>query len=107
MSKSLTGPMPEVNTPAAPTPWRVENNVVNDAAGDYLFTVEGDQTSELQDEALAEYIVRLVNKDNNRPVLRDVMTGFGTGFDRPALEFPIKDLATGVVVHDEDAWNAQ
>ena len=136
MSKPLTGPIPEVQHPVAPTPWRTDGNYVKDALGDGLFVVEGNLTSELQDEALAEYIVRLVNKDNQR--LRDVLTGIGTRLEARAFEvapgkflfsdgtreeaertyaidnygwemneFPVKDLATGRVYNNEEEWNAQ
>lgn len=62
----LTGPIPAEH-PVFPTPWTVRDSFVTDAGGNHIFAVSGDLSTGSEDRALAEYIVNLVNADNNVP----------------------------------------
>lgn len=83
----LTGPIP-AERPKFPTPWMVNGCQVKDAEGNDIFTVAADLSTISEDRALAEYIVNLVNADNNvptpdevklenQPEFLDIITNYG------------------------------
>jgi hypothetical protein len=59
----LIGPRPITEEPAFPTPFSADMVFVKDAIGRQVLRVEGGITSFTEDRALAEEIVRLLNKE--------------------------------------------
>lgn len=62
----ILGPKPEPPIdPIYPTPWEARGSDLYDAEGHYILNIFASAASVAQDETLAEYLVRLVNSDQD------------------------------------------
>lgn len=104
----LIGPKPEIHFPKLTTPFETDGEgYVLDSGGNSVFRVNATDTSNLEDEFIAEYIVRLINEDKGPKSVASVYRFYRESFEDIEDSWFRVNTATGeqdMALYEPYAW---